>query len=189
MERLLFKVPQLLRSHHQLSAKPFANVIFVAFCTSQILENKMAADNEKSKTSLHEISAKDIDGNEVSVAGHPRFIANVGTQCYITKSNYKQKSAKPSLDGYRLPKRPRVENSRSVQLEKQLLREYKKQIIDFLKKRSIFINLSNLSRPSVSKICIMFKHLFKMLKIPISELKEQNSVIVKIICNLKLLGY
>lgn len=67
MERLLAKVPQLLRSHHQLSAKPYANVIFVAFCTSQTLEDKMATNDWKSKTSLHEFSAKDIDGNEVGV--------------------------------------------------------------------------------------------------------------------------
>lgn len=50
-------------------------------------------DDWKSKTSFHEFTATDIDGNEVSLEkykGHPTMIVNVATHCGLTKSNYKQ---------------------------------------------------------------------------------------------------
>ncbi|KAH9402642.1 hypothetical protein TYRP_016175 [Tyrophagus putrescentiae] len=51
------------------------------------------ADDWKNKSSIYEFTAKDIDGNEVSLEkykGHPTIIVNVASNCGLTKNNYAQ---------------------------------------------------------------------------------------------------
>ncbi|KAH7636831.1 phospholipid hydroperoxide glutathione peroxidase [Dermatophagoides farinae] len=54
----------------------------------------MSGDSDwKSKETIYDFSAKDIDGNDVSMEkykGHPLLVVNVATHCGLTKANYKQ---------------------------------------------------------------------------------------------------
>jgi glutathione peroxidase-family protein len=53
----------------------------------------MATNDPKTAKTLYEFTAKDIDGNEVSLdkyKDHPVLVVNVASNCGLTKNNYKQ---------------------------------------------------------------------------------------------------
>ncbi|CAG2114144.1 unnamed protein product [Medioppia subpectinata] len=53
----------------------------------------MATNDPKTAKSVYDFSAKDIDGNEVTLdkyKGHPLLVVNVASNCGLTKNNYKQ---------------------------------------------------------------------------------------------------
>jgi phospholipid-hydroperoxide glutathione peroxidase len=53
----------------------------------------MASNDWKKANKLYEFTAKDIDGNEVSLdkySGKPTLVVNVASNCGLTKNNYKQ---------------------------------------------------------------------------------------------------
>jgi len=53
----------------------------------------MASNDWKEAKKLYEFTAKDIDGNEVSMnryEGKPVLVVNVASNCGLTKNNYKQ---------------------------------------------------------------------------------------------------
>jgi len=79
----------LVVSHNKpLSDKTPQNLLLIG-----LKSRTMATNDPKTAKTLYEFTAKDIDGNEVSLdkyKDHPVLVVNVASNCGLTKNNYKQ---------------------------------------------------------------------------------------------------